>query len=122
MATVKNTFVNFVSAALVHENTAGDGKSFKNVSLPNPGSKSGMMSIALNNGQVLAAKKKDGTVVDGYVSLLLGKPEAERKVSILTDKGYETIKMTNAAIAAMVEADRKAYRAARATETEAAEA
>lgn len=122
MATTKNTFVNYVSAALVHDNASANGKPFKNVSLPNPNSKNRLMSVALNVGQVFPATKKDGTVRDGYVSILLGKPDAERKVSIQTDAGYETIKMTNAAIAAMVKADRDEYKKAHAKETEVATA
>lgn len=112
-------FLNFRPNATIREQKTGDGKTFYNVSVPCPQSKSGWGSFGVNPGQVYAATKRDGTVVDGYSSILLGKPEGTRQVSICTKlaKGrakaaYETITMSNADIAAMVAEDRKAYLAA----------
>ena len=115
----KNIFANFVSEAMLHNNTTAEGKAFVNVSIPCSKSKTGYASFAVNEGQVLPATKKDGTVVDGYKSILLGAADKTRKVSVATGKKktpYETIEMTNAEIVAEITASRKAYRAAQATE------
>jgi hypothetical protein len=120
---VKNVFLNFTSEKMLHENDRKDGKgSVINVSIPVAQSKTGFGSFAVNPGQVLAATKKDGSIVDGYKSILLGQPDKTRKVSIATKVtkagkvSYENIDMTNEQIVAEVAAARKAYRAAQATE------
>lgn len=119
-----NLFLNYVSEKMLHSNTAGNGKSFVNVSIPCNQSVTGFASFGVNVGQVLDAKKKDGSVVAGYKSILLGKPEGTRQVSICTKaaKGkskavYENIQLTNKDIQDAVEANRKAYRAAQAQAT-----
>ena len=114
---MKNTWMNYVSAKMVHINKTGEGKEFANISIACPQSKTGLGTIAVNLGQVINATKKDGTVVDGMQNVLLGAPEKTRKVSVATNKkgtNYKSIEMTNAAIADMVLAERKAYRAAQA--------
>ena len=117
-----NLFLNYVSEKMLHNNTAGNGKNFVNVSIPCSQSVTGLASFGVNLGQVLDAKKKDGSVVAGYKSILLGKPEGTRQVSICTQatKGkkkavYSNIQLTNKDIQDAVEANRKAYRAAKAT-------
>ena len=115
----KNIFANFVSEAMLHTNTTADGKEFVNVSIPCSKSSTGYASFAVNVGQVLDATKKDGTVVPGYKSILLGAADKTRKVSVATGKKkitYKTIDMTNEEIVAEITASRKAYRAAQATE------
>lgn len=107
-------FMNFVNMALIHEQKNSDGRTFYNISVPCEKSKNGYGSIAVNPGQLLDAKKFDGTVVEGYKSILLGAEDKERNVSIATNKNgtsFKTIKLTNAAIAAGFEAARAAYRA-----------
>lgn len=118
----KNLFLNFTSEAMLHTNDKKDGSgSVVNVSIPVATSSTGYGSFAVNPGQVLPAVKQDGTVVDGYKSILLGAAEKTRKVSIAVKKGkktvYETIDMTNEAIVNSVQEARKAYRAAQATES-----
>ena len=115
----KNIFANFVSEAMLHTNTTADGKEFVNVSIPCSKSSTGYASFAVNVGQVLDATKKDGTVVPGYKSILLGAADKTRKVSVASGKKkitYKTIDMTNEEIVAEIAASRKAYRAAQATE------
>lgn len=114
----KNIFLNWVSEKMLHSNTSNKGKAFMNVSIPCSQSVTGYASFGVNMGQVMDAKLKDGTVKDGYKSILLGKPEGTRQVSICTKaaKGktkatYENITMTNQAIRDAVEENRKAYRA-----------
>ena len=110
-----NVFVNYVSEKLIHSNQTKDGgRQFANVSVPVPTdvSLSGLGSFAVNLGQILDAKKKDGTVVEGYKNLLLGAPDKTRKVSVQTADGYAQIEITNAAIAEYFVVSRKAYRAA----------
>ena len=120
----QNLFLNFVSEAMTHENERNDGKgSVINVSIPVDASKNGYGSFAVNPQQVYAAKKKDGTEVDGYVNILLGAADKTRKVSICTKKAtktreaqYGTIEMSNQEIADLVKAARAAYKAEQATE------
>lgn len=107
-------FMNFVNMSLIHEQHSNDGRTFYNISVPCEKSKNGYGSIAVNPGQLLDAKKFDGTVVEGYKSILLGAEDKERNVSIATNKNgtsFKTIKLTNAAIAAGFEAARAAYKA-----------
>ena len=120
----KNVFLNFVNEAMLHTNAKKDGSGeVVNVSIPCVESKTGYGSFAVNPGQVLDARLKDGSTKDGYKSILLGAPDKVRKVSIctkMTKAGkatYETIELTNQAIADAVSAARKAYVAAQATET-----
>ena len=111
-------FINFISEKMLHTNRTADGKEFVNVSFPCSESKTGYASFGVNLGQVLDAKKHDGTVVAGYKSVLLGDAEKTRKVSVATNKkgtNFKNIEMTNAAIADAFEESRKAYKAAAAT-------
>lgn len=111
-------FINFISEKMLHVNKTADGKEFVNVSFPCSESKTGYASFGVNLGQVLDAKKHDGTVVAGYKSVLLGDAEKTRKVSVATNKkgtNFKNIEMTNAAIADAFEESRKAYKAAAAT-------
>lgn len=115
-------FLNFRPDATIREQTTGDGKTFYNVSVPCPQSKSGWGSFGVNPAQIYAATNRStGEVVEGYGNILLGNPDGKRQVSICTKlaKGkakavYATIEMTNADIAAMVAQDRKEYLAAKA--------
>ena len=108
--TVKNTWINRVSEKLIHEQTSSTGKAFKSISIPMA---DGYGSIAVNEGQVFAAKNRTtGEVVDGYYNVLLGAPEKERNISVPNGKGFKSQKMTNKEIADLVDADRKAYKAA----------
>ena len=117
----KNLFMNFTSEAMLHKNQTADGKEFYNVSIPCSQSSTGYASFAVNVGQVLDATKKDGTVVPGYKSILLGAADKSRKVSVATGKkkiSYKRIEMTNKEIVDSVNASRKAYRAANAAVAE----
>ena len=108
-----NKFINFISEKMLHTNRTADGKEFINVSFPCCESKTGYASFGVNLGQVLDAKKHDGTVVSGYKSILLGDAEKTRKVSVATNKkgtSFKNIEMTNAAIAEAFNAARTAYR------------
>ena len=117
MAKKTNSWLNYVSAKMIHINKTGEGKEFANISIACPQSKTGLATIAVNLGQVIDSTKKDGSVVSGMKNVLLGAPEKTRKVSVATNKkgtNFKTIEMTNEAIAAMVADERKAYRAAQA--------
>lgn len=117
----KTVFLNWVSEKMIHINQTAEGRQFASISFPCDKSATGYASVGVNMGQLLAATKKDKTVVKGYKNVLLGKPDATRQVSICTKaaKGktkavYEKIDMTNQAIADAVAADRAAYRQAQA--------
>ena len=110
----KNSWLNYVSEKMIHQNQTAEGKEFANISIACPNSKTGLATIAVNLGQILDSTKKDGSVVDGMKNVLLGAPEKTRKVSILKGGQYETVEMTNAQIVKAVAESRKAYRAAEA--------
>ena len=117
----KTVFLNWVSEKMIHINQTAEGRQFASISFPCDKSATGYASVGVNMGQLLAATKKDKTVVKGYKNVLLGKPDATRQVSICTKaaKGktkavYEKIDMTNQAIADAIAADRAAYRQAQA--------
>lgn len=114
----KNLFINFVNDALIHINTRQDGKEFANISIPCDQSKTGYGSFSVNMGQLLDATKRDGTTVDGYHSILLGKPDQKKKLSIATTKKgdkWKNIEVTVQEIADMFNNAREAYRAQSAT-------
>lgn len=115
-----NIWANFVSAKLVHEKDRADGTgTFVNVSIPCTLSKSGYASMALNAGQVKpATAPKSKKVVDGMVNILLGDPDAKRKVSVATNKkktNFKQVELTNAEIAQLFADNRTAYEAAQET-------
>lgn len=123
MATTTNAWINYISNSLVRDAATKDGKTFKSISVPvaTDISEDGFMSITANNATVYASKTRAGVVSDRFVNVLLGKPEATKKVSVKKNGAYEKIEMTNADIAAAFKASRDAYRAAQAavaTETE----
>lgn len=109
-----NLFLNRVSEKLLHVNTSGDGRKFMSVSFPCPESVTGFATLSVSMNQMFASTKKDGTVVNGYKNILLGKPDGERHVSIAVDtadgRAYESMVMTNTEIVARVDASRNAYR------------
>lgn len=110
-----NLFMNYVSEALVHENTSGAGKKFFNISVPCAQSKTGFASIAVSAGQVFQTTRRDGSIVDGMKNVLLGDADKTRKVSVATNKkgtSYKNIELTNAAIVEAFEANKTAYREA----------
>ena len=114
---MNNLFINFISEKLIHINTSSAGKEFANVSFPCQESKTGYASFSVSMGQILNATKRDGSIVDGFKSILLGKADGTRKVSIATNKkgsNYTNIELTNAAIADMFNTARATYRAQRA--------
>jgi len=111
MADVQNIFVNGVSGKLITARTKnGSEKTFKSVSLP------GIGNIAVNDKQVMAAKRKDGTIVEGMYNILLGKPGSTKTVSVGSkEAGYHDEKLAVEAIATAWAESRKAYRAAQET-------
>lgn len=110
-------FLNFRPEATIRLQKTAEGREFYNVSLPCPQSKTGWGSIGVNVNQVFASTSvKTHQPVAGYRNILLGNPDGTRQVSVClkaeTKKApakYGTITMTNAEIAAMVAAERKAY-------------
>ena len=115
-----STFINHYPVQMVHFNKTtdknGNERQFASVSFSCPESKSGYGTFSVNMGQLLPAKKKDGTVVDGRYSILLGDAEKTRKVSIATNRAknksqrqYANVKLTNAQIAEYVNTARAAY-------------
>ena len=123
MTNTKNVFLNWVSEKMIHVNQTAEGRQFASISFPCDKSATGYASVGVNMGQLLPATKKDKTVVEGYKSILLGKPDAERTISICVKaaKGkakakYDNIKLTTPPSAAATAADRAASRQAPATQ------
>ena len=115
----KNTWLNYLSTKLIRSATTQDGKEFKSISIPYEESANGFATLTVANGQIFAAKNKSGVENPAFQNVLLGKPEATRKVSICTkmktdtEKGeYATIELTNAQIGELYQASRQAYKAA----------
>lgn len=107
-----NKFMNNVNNAMIHEATGAKG-TFKNVSFGCDKSANGLATVSVNDGQVMQATRKDGSAIDGYSSVLLGKEDAKRNVSVqLEDGTYTTIEMTVGEICACYEGARAAYRKA----------
>lgn len=123
MKNTNSTFVNHYPAGMIHFNTAtdknGNERQFANVSFNCPESKSGYGTFSVNMGQLLPATKKDGTVVNGRYSILLGDAEKTRRVSIATNRAknksqrkYACILLTNAQIAEYISTARAEYKEA----------
>lgn len=115
-----NIFLNAVSEKMIHTNQKADGTEFANITIPYADSKTGYASFGVNAGQVMDAKKKDGTLIAGMKNVLLGKPEGKRRVSVCTkapkkgDKVYSNIELTNEQIAEAFNTARAEYKAAQA--------
>lgn len=103
---VVNSWINGIPVGIVREKTSAEGHKFFNVSLPvssELGLKGEWISMAVNAGQVRKSKK------DGFVNILLGKPEGTRKVSYKKGKSFVTAEVSNSAIAGAYTEHRKAY-------------
>lgn len=121
----RSVFMNYVSDNMARERTATkDGKenSFISLSFPCDKSATGYGSITVNTKQRVPSTLKNGEVKTGYHNYMLGAAAGKRKVSIATavdENGkateYGEITLTNEEILAMFEADRKAYKASKAT-------
>ena len=123
MKNSNSTFINHYPAGMVHINSTidkdGKERQFANVSFECPESKSGYGTFSVNMGQLLPATKKDGTVVKGKYSILLGDADKPRKVSVATNnpkdkrkRKYADVQLTNAQIAEYVNTAREVYREA----------
>ena len=109
-----NVWANYVSKALVRERKTQNGKTFLSVSMPYSKSVNGWASFNINSAQARPCKNKAGEEIKTMYNLLLGDPNATRKVSICTKlsangKGaeYAAIEMTNQQIADAFRANRK---------------
>ena len=122
--TKKNgAFIGHYAAGMVHFRDTANGRKFASISINVPESKTGYGTISVNVGQLLPARKMDGTIVDNRYTILLGDRDKSRKVSICTKKKtktkpaeYATITLTNGEIADMVAEARAAYAEAQAAQ------
>ena len=114
----KNTWINFLSTKLIRQAQTKDGsKKFISVSVPFASSESGFATITVNACQVFPAKTRNGVTNDRFRNILLGKPDALRKVSVMTDKNsktFETISITNADLANAFLKTREVYTSSKA--------
>ena len=126
MSNTNSTFINHYPAGMIHIQTTtdknGNAREFANVSFSCPESKSGYGTFSVNMGQLLPATKKDGSVIDGRYSILLGDADKARKVSVATNnpkdkskRKYASVLLTNAQIAKYVNTARAEYREAQET-------
>ena len=112
---IDGVFLNNVSDKMIHARTTKDGKSFVSINVSCPQSENGIGTISVSPNQVFESTRKDGTVVDGYKNIFLGKPDGTRKVSIKV-KGdnsstYDNVSMSNKDIKDMFDTERDNYRA-----------
>lgn len=111
---IDGVFLNNVSDKMIHARTTKDGKSFVSVNVSCPQSENGIGTISISPNQVFESTRKDGTVVNGYKNIFLGKPDGTRKVSIKV-KGdnsstYDNVSMSNKDIKDMFDTERDNYR------------
>ena len=122
--TKKNgAFIGHYSAQMVHIRNTDNGRQFASVSINVPESKTGYGTISVNLGQLLPARKMDGSIVDNRYTILLGDRDKSRKISVCTRKAtktkpaeYATLTKTNGEIADMVAEARAAYAEAQAAQ------
>ncbi|MBO5435345.1 hypothetical protein J6A31_05975 [bacterium] len=110
-------FINNVNEKLLHQKTSGAGKAFTSLSVPvgkTADGKDMFASVALNDGQIKAATKRDGTAIAGFVNIILGAADKTRNASKPDGAGaYVDVKMSNKEIAEYFDANQKEYEAAR---------
>lgn len=101
-------FLNYLPVKNVHTRTTATGRTFMSVSVP-CGDK--WYSIAVNKGQILAAKGADS---NKFCTVLLGDADKSRKATTAKaeGEGWDEIELTNAQLADEYEAARKASYAA----------
>lgn len=111
---IDGVFLNNVSDKMIHARTTKDGRSFANVNISCPQSENGIGTISVSSNQVLESTRKDGTVVNGYKNVFLGKPDGTRKVSIKvkgdSSSAYDNVLMSNKDIKDMFDTERDNYR------------
>ena len=106
-------WINNVSTKLIRKVKTVDGSTIFTVAVPFASSKNGFAMIAVNASQVFPAKTRNGVTNDRFRNILLGKPDALRKASVMTDKAsktYEKIDITNADLAEIFRESRAAYK------------
>lgn len=110
-----NVWLNYVSDKMIHEQHKNDdpNRTFRSVTINCPQSKTGLATIAVNDGQVRPSTKKNGAPVEGFSNVLLGDADKTHKVSVATDKAgkhFKDIEMKNSEIGQMFEAEKAKYR------------
>lgn len=108
-----NIFLNYVHDALLHRHHTSTGKEFVNVSFPCALSKTGYASFSVNCRQVFSSTTRNGTLMNNYSNILLGKPDLERTISVATNKkgtNWKAISMTCEQIKTAFDNARTEYR------------
>lgn len=108
-----NIFLNYVHNALLHRHHTSTGKEFVNISFPCSQSKTGYASFSVNCRQVFPSTTRNGTPLNNYSNIILGKPDLERNVSVATNKkgtNWKTIQLTCQQIKESFENARDKYR------------
>lgn len=108
-----NAWLNYISTKLVREVTARNGNRFISVSVPFEASKNGFATITVSKDQVFKTKNKDGTLNDNFRNILLGRPDAVRRISIMSDainRTFDTIEITNEDLAISFRSQRNMYK------------
>ena len=114
MTNNKFSWINDVSTKLIHQVKTNDSKkNLLSISIPFESSENGYASILIDVNQIYPSRNKNGIINDRFRNILLGKPDASRKVSVMTDKAsktYEKIDITNADLAEIFRESRAAYK------------
>ncbi len=85
-------FINNYPASLCHKHTSGD-KTFTSVSFKYNDK---WASFIVNDNQIKDSTRKDGTIIDNCINIVLGKAHQSRKISFKNETGsYNTEQMSN---------------------------
>ena len=95
-----NVWLNYVSEKMIriYKTKTKESKEFASISIKCPQSKTGFATLAVNLKQIFNTTRKDGSVVEGYKNIFLGKEDENRNVSIAIggrSTYYKEILMTN---------------------------
>ena len=79
-----NVWLNYVSEKMIHiyKTKNRGGKEFASISIKCPQSKTGFATLAVNLKQIFNTTRKDGSIVEGYKNILLGKEDEIREIPI----------------------------------------
>lgn len=96
-------FINNYPSSLCHKHSSGD-KTFTSVSFMYNDK---WASFIVNDGQIKDSTRKDGTLIDNCINIVLGKAHQSRKISFKNETGnYDTEQMSNSDIRRFINENR----------------
>ena len=96
-------FINNYPSSLCHKHTSND-KQFTSVSFKYNDK---WASFIVNDSQIKDSTRKDGTIIDNCINIVLGKAHQSRKISFKNENGiYDTEQMSNSDIRRFINENR----------------